>query len=156
MSFKKEQLIKYIIDPILKEFGFFSESGRNLALGTAAVESDFGTYLAQIGGPALGIYQMEPRTYDDIWENYLAFQPSMVRQIEKEFKAYPEGGAMLLTGNLWYATLFCRLHYLRVPEPLPAASDIEGLAQYWKTYYNTSAGKGRVEDFIEKYKLYCL
>jgi hypothetical protein len=42
----------------------------------------------------------------------------------------------------------CRLHYRRVPEPLPDAEDINGLAAYWKKYYNTKAGRGSESEFI--------
>ena len=47
-----------------------------------------------------------------------------------------------------------RIHYLRVPEKLPEANDVEGLARYWKKYYNTSAGKGTEKDFMLKYQMY--
>ena len=47
-----------------------------LLLGTAAVESSGGRYLYQIKGPARGIFQMEPRTGWDIWENYLVHRTS--------------------------------------------------------------------------------
>ena len=40
-----------------------------------------------------------------------------------------------------YATAVARLIYWRVPRPLPAASDLDGLAAYWKTHYNTAAGE---------------
>ena len=41
-----------------------------------------------------------------------------------------------------------------MPEKLPNSYDIEGLAKYWKKYYNTEGGKGTVEKFIEKYEKY--
>ena len=45
-----------------------------------------------------------------------------------------------------------RIHYLRVPEALPAADDVVGLAAYWKRYYNTELGAGTVEKFVESYQ----
>ena len=45
--------------------------------------------------------------------------------------------------------MFCRLHLLRCPGPIPAS--IEGQAAYWKQYYNTPLGKGRPEDFISAF-----
>ena len=48
-----------------------------------------------------------------------------------------------------YATTIARLIYWRVPRPLPAASDLEGLAAYWKAHYNTAAGRGTVEHFLK-------
>jgi len=55
-----------------------------------------------------------------------------------------------LIHNLAYATAIARVIYLRKPEALPAAFDIEGLAKYWKDHYNTYLGAGKVEDFVKK------
>ncbi|MGJ8863732.1 hypothetical protein ABFP36_25910, partial [Salmonella enterica subsp. enterica serovar Kentucky] len=46
------------------------------------------------------------------------------------------------------AMLFCRLRYLAVSESIPATP--EARAAYWKKYYNTSAGKGTPQDYIDK------
>ena len=45
-----------------------------------------------------------------------------------------------------------RVHYLRVPQPLPAADDIDGLARYWKAHWNTREGAGTPERFVESYR----
>ena len=50
--------------------------------GTAAVESRMGTYLRQIGGPALGIWQVEPATHLDCWDNWLDYRP--VKQLARQ------------------------------------------------------------------------
>ena len=55
-----------------------------------------------------------------------------------------------LKGNLYYAVAMCRIHYYRVSEALP--NDLEGMARYWKKYYNTELGKGTVEEFIHNYE----
>jgi hypothetical protein len=44
----------------------------------------------------------------------------------------------------------CRIHYLRVPEVLPAANDWPGFAAYWKNHYNTWLGAGTVDGFLQK------
>lgn len=46
------------------------------------------------------------------------------------------------------AMLYCRLRYLRAPGSIPA--DVAGRAAYWKKHYNTSAGKGTVDDYLQK------
>lgn len=53
--------------------------------------------------------------------------------------------------NLIYATAMCRVHYRRVPEPLPPAGDLEAQAAYWKAHYNTAAAAdaGTVARFVE-------
>ena len=56
-----------------------------------------------------------------------------------------------LENNDELATYFCRLRYYVVPEELPPADNVLALAEYWKKYYNTSSGKGKIEDFVKKY-----
>jgi len=56
-----------------------------------------------------------------------------------------------LIGNLYYQCAIARCKYLMIPEPLPAANDIEGLAKYWKKYYNSEQGKGTIEHFVDSY-----
>ena len=50
-----DHLRREIVAPALRHIGMWSEAAENLLLGTAAVESRMGTYLRQIGGPALGM-----------------------------------------------------------------------------------------------------
>ena len=146
------QLKDSIIIPVLNSFEGYdacSESAVNLLLGTAAVESDMGEYLHQIKGPALGIYQMEPATVNDIYVHYLHYRPSLMKIIDRYKISMVDMNN--LVGNLYYATAMARVHYLRVAEALPKADDIEGLASYWKRYYNTSKGAHSFEDACEKF-----
>lgn len=155
MSFDKNQFRINIIDPVLKSMDLWSESAVNLLLGTCAVESDFGTYLVQKpNGPALGIYQMEPNTYIDIYNNYLSYRIGLKDLIIKSTRTISRPNYYDMITNLWYATAMARVHYLRIPEKLPSHNDIDGLANYWKLYYNTPDGKGATQKFIEKYHQY--
>lgn len=57
----KRQL-RNLIRRVLIGIGGYSEEAENLLMGTAAQESALGEYIRQLGnGPALGIFQMEPR-----------------------------------------------------------------------------------------------
>jgi len=56
--------------------------------------------------------------------------------------------------NLRYAALMCRFHYWRQPEKLPKHDDLDGLASYYKKYYNSVLGKSSVEKFKNDYKYY--
>jgi len=150
MSFDKEQLRTCIIEPTLNAIGLYSQSAVNLLLGTCAQESKFGTYLKQINGPALGIYQIEPNTHKDIWDNFLKFKSELA---DKVLKLGQMHDASLIV-NLAYATAIARIKYLRAPEALPAANDLAGLARYWKRYYNTFLGSGTVQEFINNYNRY--
>lgn len=59
-----------------------------------------------------------------------------------------------LNDNDYLGVLFCREHYRRVPIYIPG--DLAGQAQYWKTYYNTVAGKGTVDEYIANWNRYCV
>lgn len=152
----KDQLVELVIKPSILSIdkNALSDSAINLILGTCAQESRFGTYIAQIKGPALGIYQMEPNTYYDIIDNYLNHREFTKRRIFSFCGYETEPSHHMLICNLRLSTIFCRIHYLRVPEKIPDANDIEGLASYWKRYYNTYKGRGTEEEFIDNFKRY--
>ena len=142
--------LQELITSVLKQMDLHSDNAVNLLMGTAAQESHLGKYRRQLGGgPALGIFQMEPATFDDIVKNYLRYKPELAARIERvarvsRFKADD------LENNDLLATCMTRVHYLRVREAIP--SDLEGWARYWKRYYNTPLGKGTEEEFIANYK----
>ena len=56
----------------------------------------------------------------------------------------------LLESNIAYALIMCRLKYRRVPKKLPKT--VEGMANYWKKYFNSDLGKGDLKEFIERYE----
>ena len=126
------------------------QAAEELMLGTALVESDL-SYLRQLGGPALGIYQMEPATAKDILENYVGYRGYLGEAINMIAGVWPMKSVQI-QGNLFLATALTRIHYRRVPEPLPAAGDTAGQARYWKEFYNTEAGKGTPEKYLAKWK----
>lgn len=139
-----EHFRKYIIRDTLKAADMWSQAAENLLLGTALVESNL-TYLHQLGGgPALGLYQCEPSTHLDVVD-YIKRKPDIARKVLEVCRLYAWPGDHALMWNLRYATLICRIHYLRIPEPLPCANDYLGLASYHKRHYNTSKGKTDIE-----------
>ena len=155
------QLRDRIIYPTLKHLDLWSDSAENLIMGTIAQESEMGRYLKQLyGGPARGICQMEPRTHQDIWTNYLAYKHPLAVKVmglaSRRSTKIGHPNPAELEGNLFYSVAMCRVHYLRVPEALPDAEDIEGLAAYYKTHYNTPKGAATVEEFIENYHRYVI
>jgi hypothetical protein len=150
-----ENLRELVIRPTLQYIELWSQAAENLVLGTALVESK-AEYLHQINGPALGLWQMEPATHDDIWDNFLKYRPSM-RDLLHEIQCPAQftSGANELIGNLYYGAAMCRIHYWRAAEALPQAKDAEGMARYWKTHYNTPAGKGTVEKALPRFIVVC-
>ena len=153
MSFDKEQF-RDLIERTLENMDMYSRSAVNLLLGTAAQESHFGTYLRQLGGgPALGVFQMEPDTEVDIWNNYLRYRLKLACTIQV-CTSVGCSSIIALEGNLPYQIVMARIHYKRINEPLPDADDIDGLAQYWNQHYNRNPLAGTEEEFIRNYKKY--
>lgn len=151
-----EQLRELVIRPALKHIDLWSAAAENLVLGTALVESK-GEYIHQVGGgPALGLWQMEPATHDDIWTNYLRYQLEIAEKVlTLTTAAEITEGALELIGNLYYGAAMCRIHYRRVSEPLPQEKDADGMARYWKAHYNTSRGAGTVEKALPRFIVVC-
>lgn len=144
-----EQLKNYVVIPVLKKIDLYSPEAVSMLLGTIATESLSGNYIKQLNGPACGIYQMEPATATDILNNFLSYCPELslkVRDLYISRLSLEEN----LTMNLAWATAMCRVHYFRVKSPIP--KKFEDRAVYWKTYYNTSKGKGSINDYLVKAK----
>ncbi len=157
MSMNVGQL-RGLIRETLESVGLYSRSAEELLILTAAVESNMGEYIRQVRGPARGIFQMEPATFRDIMERWLPERSKDLREKVYSFESTFIGmrSPDTLVYNLKYAILLARLHYLKVLEPLPKRDDIQGLAAYWKKYYNTHLGDGTVKGAMEKYERYVL
>ncbi len=127
----------YVIKPTLDQLGLDQPGASFLLLGTALVESGLDRVRQIGGGPALGVYQMEPATHDDLWQNWLApRRPELARGVERLVAQWPPGATQLMVNNA-YATAMARCLYARRPEPLPAPLDLDAHALYWKTHFNT-------------------
>jgi hypothetical protein len=153
MSFDPGQF-RIIIERTLTHIaGMNSPEAVDLLMGTSAQESHLGRYLFQVGGPAKGVFQMEPATEEDIWGSYLGFRPSLSQAVTLVTGiSGPDSWA--LTTDLAYQIVMARIHYRRVKEPLPAVGDLEGQAKYWKKYFNTPGGKGHPEEYVQNYNRY--
>lgn len=132
----------------------WSMAAENLLLGTALAESKL-TALRQIGGgPALGVYQIEPATHRDVWANYL--RGELRQALNRVASARPRVDAAAphdfeTLVNLEYATAVARVIYRRARPALPDANDAEGLARYHEVYFNTRLGAvGKTRDVLEK------
>lgn len=140
-----------VIRPVLAVVGLGDEAAEELLLGTALQESGGGRFLAQRGGPALGLWQMEPRTHDDIWENYLAHRDELAGRVRSLTMPGLAPQAQL-AGNLCYACAMARLVYERIAAPLPAAGDTAAQAAYYKTHYNTDGGAATVAAYLANWR----
>lgn len=149
--FNAEQLRLLVIKPTLIDLLMFSDEAVELLLFTCAVESEGGTWLKQIKGPALGIYQMGPETYNDIWQNYIKNKHDLSMILSSNFNIYQVPDEDRLIYDLRFATIMTRIHYARVVKTLPEKIDLQGLWDYYKNFYNTSLGAADKEASIRKY-----
>jgi len=152
-SLLNEPQVKDLIDRVLKKMDLHSPEASDLVYKTGKVESGY-KYLRQIKGPARGLFQCESWVAVDICKNYLAYRKSLMRKVADATKVKlsyfvdpkEEDWSYILETNIAAQIAMCRLHYRRIPKPLP--SSLEGQAKYWKKYYNSMAGRGTVEDFL--------
>lgn len=140
-----------VVRPTLHHLELWSQSAENLLVGTALVESKL-TYLKQFGeGPALGVFQIEPATFEDIYFRFLKNRP--VLDVAVKRLVMPAWHPLeQLTHNHALGCAIARCKYLMDPRPLPEPNDVTGLGEAWKRCYNTLAGKGTVERFVTAYR----
>jgi len=146
-----------LIRPILEAMGAAtpckpSAASENLMMMTWAHESLGGKYIKQVGGPACGIFQIEPATAHSLLENYVKRRKAFVDFIAR-YMTQQSIEEQLVT-NLALQVIIARLVYYPKPQPMPAADDLQGLAEYWKAHYNTPLGKGTVQKFLTDYALF--
>lgn len=127
-------------------------------MGTAFEESRL-KHLVQLArtdgrrGPALSFFQVEPTTEQDVWDRWLVNRPdlaSKVRGLSCQYWAEHNRSQALLS-SMNYACAIARCVYRRVPRPLPRLHDLGAQAAYWKHYYNTVHGAGKIENYRHHY-----
>lgn len=142
--------LRAIIRLSLGAISRYSPAAEEILLMIAAHESNMGRFPQQIGGPALGIYGMEPDTESDIWITYLAYRPELVRKIIA-ICAVTGPNRAALRDNPLYATIMARLKLWRAPRPLPPPDDIAAMSLYAKQHYNSRLGKATPEKYAADY-----
>jgi hypothetical protein len=156
---KGYQLRDFIRD-VLEEYFTPKASGEDaveLLMLTAAQESLCGEYIRQEGGgPALGIYQMEPITYLSLWNDFIAYREDLKDILSYGFPGIDHNNYRLhMMGNLVYQTVIARIKYLWAPEALPDPSNPRSIGKYYKKYWNTYKGKATVEEAVRNYLTLC-
>ena len=155
-------LLTTVIRPTLNAIQ--SESGTKLAgenaeymlLGTAIAESGDVDTRKQRGGPALGLFQMESFTYNDLFKTTLSkpnrksLQGAILKHCGLTQAQSQVPDVQLLVSDESYATIMARVRYLPANDPIPSATDLKGQAQYWVEYYNRG-GKGTVADYLARW-----
>ena len=148
-SNKMRQQIKSALSWMPK--GYQSDDAVELLLGTAARESRLGKFPDRPGMGGVGPFQVNPKTEEHLWESYLKQNPKLAKNLTRVTGvAGPNPEA--LKGNFPYSAVMARLAYTRAKnEPIPSRHDPVGMANYWKNHYNTAAGQGTPEGFLETY-----
>lgn len=147
-----------LIKDTLEEMGnkYYSHEAMMLIYNTGLVESKY-MYLMQKGGGniARGFFQCEPWVAVSVCNDYLQYREPLMKKIAKVchlnigyFIAPRENlWKDILTTNIKAQIVLCRLHYWRVPKPLPKTTHQQAI--YWKAFYNSEKGAGTPEHFMD-------
>jgi hypothetical protein len=148
------QFREEVVRPALVSIGMHSAAAEALVFCTAIQESRLKWLRQHAGGPALGLFQIEPATFQDIYGRYLERKPAIMERL----RALETGEPLTrqLISNLSFATAICRLRYWMDRHPLPAIDDADGMGAYWKRVYNTDLGAGRPQEFAALYREHVL
>ena len=118
-----------------------SESALRLLCMIAAHESGGFTYSKQLRGPALSLFQIEPRTYREL-----------IQYGKRKGLKLPNGPPEQLIFDTHLSAALGRLFFMRFKEPLPDKDDVPGMAAYAKKRWNTRYGKATAEDYESAYR----
>ncbi len=148
-------VLRTLIQTTLTPLMLYSADAEELLMATAANESNLGEYRTQApSGPARGIFQMEGEDFNDIWVNFLHWKPGLAHQISDLNNG--QGTVDDLVNNDAYAIAMARVQYLRYPEAIPSASNIEAIWALYKKRYNSPQGAATHDVFMAKYKKFVL
>lgn len=135
----------------LTPLSLYSVQAEELLMATCAQESLLGTYRHQVNGPAIGIFQMEPGDFNDIWNNFLSYRTPLKTQIEALASTTPPR-PIEMQDNDPFAIAMCRVHYERCPRALPPSTDLNAIWMYYKVNYNSVLGAATQDQFFNNYR----
>lgn len=122
-------------------------NAKSLITGIGCVESDL-MYRKQFGdGPARGLLQFEEDSAYAEAAYYCNSKPKLKAYVERYFGK--NHSFKLIENNDRYSIVMARIYFMRLRDEIPES--VYGQACYWKQYWNTSAGKGTVDKYINKW-----
>jgi len=138
-----EEIRTYVIRPALKIVNLWCPAAELLVYGTGLLETGFThLYKPNHDGGGFGFYQMAPSVY--------AENLKFIKAREQRTLAASISGAcyydvipadhFVLLSNIRFATLLCRIHYLRARADLPEYFNAESMADFYSEHYNNSDG----------------
>jgi len=142
-----DELRQLVIRPTLKHLRAWTPEMENLLLGTAAQESQLGFHLKQGRRHGLGIYQIQPHTHREIWDQYLIDHPALASKVrglasQRDFLDHPHSE---LATNLRYATAIAWLVY-RAAGVRKVDAAVGDMARVWHQHFHHGPS-ARARDF---------
>ena len=133
-----DELRQLVIRPTLKHLRSWSPGMENLLLGTAAQESQLGFHLKQGRRHGLGIYQIQPHTHREIWDEYLIDFPALASKVrglasQRDFLDHPHSE---LATNLRYATAIAWLIYRAAHVYKVDETHVANMARLWHQHFH--------------------
>jgi hypothetical protein len=119
-------------------------TAKEMMIETAIAETGLGQIEDKTTGAGMGLTQFDKFPFDDIKKRNMRMQPKILKELGVDISLVEWDD---LRYNDFLALLFTRLHYWLKGDPIPET--IEERAKYWKLHYNTSAGKGTAEHYLE-------
>lgn len=154
MTINAAQFREYVIAPALAALATagipVSKTAADLLMATAAVETQLGTYLRQVNGPARSVFQIEPATLTQTLGAATQEQLAAIQGLAAT--SIPDGIFGEIDTNLVLSAVCARLIYWQSPMPLPPDT-IAGLWSMYKPVWNTRAGATTLAEFIAAIKL---
>jgi len=145
--------IKEIVEYALYKIDAYSDDALTLVVRTGMAESGYRALKGYgEGNPAIGFFQIEPATMNDMIDNYIKYRSHYKKNLVSLGMNFQKDTTMSVMSNIGVQAALCRIHYLRDKHSIPSWDDLEGQAKYWKRVYNTNLGRGTTEHFIKANK----
>ena len=144
------QFREEIVLPALHGLQLYTKELAELLVFTCAVESAGGTYVKQLHGPAVGIFQIEPASFTDLWVNYIVRKPNILNLLTLNFGVHKMPQPSELITDLKLAAAICGLFYMHRTK-IPTSMVAEDLWELYKKYYNTESGKAEKDASLKAY-----
>jgi hypothetical protein len=128
----------------LKLWGLHSDAAVELLAMICAHESHGGKYRRQIGGgPALGIFQIEPPTHNDVWNRSRSISANALKAGFKRDKNK-------MAESDEYSIFVARHIIMLDPKPIPTEPD--AMAFWCKKRWNTDEGKATADKYLNDWQ----
>ena len=128
-----------------------SLDAKELLFGTACTESGLRPRFQDGGGDAIGLFQVEYKTFRDIWDRAIPVKhPDLHRAMKAKYSINGELTFEQLQQSDVICAIFARMKYAESSAKIPSRRNEKAQAEYYKKYYNTYLGKATPNEFIKR------